>query len=168
MSRDDQDTMICYTDGSALRNGKRDCQCSSATVWPNGEFPDTAFYLPPGDTRSNNRAEYHAIICACDQANEHDPSKAKTLCIFPDSMLLVNTCTTWMHSWKKKGWKKSSPGEIKNLDMVKKLYDCCRERKIVFTHVKAHTGGDDFDSLWNKRADKCAYGAVKNDTGAPC
>jgi ribonuclease HI len=155
--------LTVFSDGSALLNGTKGCRCSSATVWPNGEFPDRAFYLPPESPRSNNRAEFYAIICAYRQADEIDPERTRTLHVFTDCMLAVKTCTEWMESWHRKGWKKSSPGEIKNLDMVRVLYEFYNGRGTVFTHVKAHTGKQDFNSIWNDRVDRLAYSAVHND-----
>ena len=160
---DSKKEFIVFTDGSAILNGKKNCKSSSATVWPNGEFPDQAFYLNPGSTRSNNRAEYFAIICAYKQADKLDPLREKSLHIFTDCNLAIQTCTLWMKSWEKKGWKKSTPGEIKNLDLVKTLYEYYNKRTTLFTHVKAHTGKNDFNSIWNDRVDKVAYDAVSKD-----
>jgi len=118
-------------------------QEQSACVWPNGEIPDGAYHLPPTWVRTNNRAEYYAAIKAMELMNEYDPEKTK-------------------HSWYKKGWKKSG-GAIKNLDLVKVLHEHCRTRTIKWTHVPSHTGGTDYNSVWNDKVDKLAYSAVHDD-----
>ncbi len=157
------DVLIVFTDGSCIHNGEPDAKSSSSTVWPNGEFDPSCFYMLPGSKRSNNRAEFFAALMAFKQANAIDPGKKRPLRIYTDSMLLVNTCTTWMHSWVKKNWKKNSPGEIKNLDLVKQLYECYSKRDTIFKHVKAHTKSNSYESIWNKKADEVAYAGVHED-----
>lgn len=157
-----QEEIICFSDGSCTDNGAPNAKAASAIVFPNGEIPDSVFYLPPTSVRSNNRAEYYAAIKAMELADEYDPENTKVLHIFTDSMLLLNTCTKWMHSWQTKGWKKSG-GEIKNLDLVKMLYKHCNQRNVKWTHVKAHTGGQDYNSYWNDKVDNLAHTAVSED-----
>lgn len=158
-----QEEVICFTDGSCISNGSPNCKCSSAVVFPNGEIPDQAFYLPRDSPRSNNRAEYFAAIKAMELTNDLDPSGHKILHIFTDSQLLINTCTKWMQSWEQNGWKKKTPGEIKNLDMVMILYEFCEVRTVKWTHVKAHTGKSDFNSIWNDKVDHLAQSVVEGD-----
>lgn len=158
-----QDELVVFTDGSCTRNGFSDAKAASATIWPNGEFEGETFFLEPTSIRSNNRSEFFAIICAYNQADEIDPGRLKTLHVYTDCMLAINTITKWAQGWKRKGWKKASPGEIKNLDMVKDLHDFYNKRTTMFTHVKAHTGGKDYESVWNDKVDKLAYSAVSED-----
>ena len=162
MASQEQEETTVFVDGSCVSNGFPNAKGSSACVWPNGEIPDGAYYLPPTWVRSNNRAEYYAAIKAMELVDNYDPEKTKTLHIFTDSMLLLNTCTKWMHSWFKKGWKKSG-GDIKNLDLVKMLHEHCNSRTVKWTHVPAHTSGTDFNSVWNDKVDKLAYSAVHGD-----
>lgn len=151
-----------FTDGSVVCNGKPNAKGSSAICFPHGEIQNKAYHLPPTWVRSNNRCEYYAAIKGMELMNEYDPGKTKTLHIFTDSMLLLKTCTLWMYSWEKKKWKKSG-GEIKNLDLVKVLYEHCNDRNIKWTHVPAHTSGTDFNSVWNDKVDKLAYSIVHDD-----
>lgn len=155
--------VLIFVDGSTIGNGFPHAKGSSAVVFPNGEMPDGAYYIPDQKIRTNNRMEFYAAIKAMELMNEYDPSKTKTLHVFTDSLLLLNTVTKWMHSWQRKGWKKSTPGEIKNLDLVKILYKHCNERKVLWTHVRAHQKDLSFETTWNNRVDKLAYSAVQND-----
>ena len=154
--------LIVFTDGSCIGKGNN-AKCCSATVWPNKEFHDTAFYMPPDSVRTNNRAEYYAAIRALGQANDIDPSRTRELHIHTDSMLLINTVTLWAERWCSRGWEKSSPGEIKNLDYVKILYGLNSERNVKWIHVKAHTGMKDYNSVWNDIADRVATENVLSD-----
>ena len=159
-----QEEIKVYTDGSTKNNGSPNAKGASACIFPNGEIPDGAYYLPDkSEIRTNNKMEYYAAIKAMELVNEFDPSGTRVLHIFTDSMLLLNTCTKWMISWYKKGWKKSTPGEIKNLDMVKRLYDLCNSRTVRWTHVRAHQRDDSFETIWNNKVDKLAYSTVDGD-----
>lgn len=80
-------------------------------------------------------------------------------------MLLVNSMTKWIGTWRRNNWVKADKKPIKNLDLIKTLDDQCSKRPTTFTHVKAHTEDTDYHSFWNDRVDKCARAAVRLDTG---
>ena len=155
--------IIAYTDGSCKNNGSKNAKGASAVLFPNCEINGGAYYIPDYETRTNNRQEFYAAIKAMELMNEYNKDKTYILHIYTDSNLLINTCTKWMKGWKNKGWKKTSPGEIKNLDLIKKLYKHCEERDIKWTHVKAHMYDDSFETKWNNLVDKCAYDASEFD-----
>ena len=69
---------------------------------------------------------------------------------YTDSALLYNTLTQWIEGWKNNGWKRKT-GEIKNLDLVKQLYEYSNKN---FNHVRAHNG-----DKWNEWCDKAAVAA---------
>lgn len=92
--------LVVFTDGSCTKNGS--IKAAAATVWPNAEFADQAFYLEPTSMRTNNRAEFLAATRAGEQADIIDPGRQKFLHIYTDSMLLVNTVTKLAHAWRKK------------------------------------------------------------------
>lgn len=158
-----QEEIQIFTDGSCLFNGRPTAKASSACCWPNGEFEDQAFYLEKTSIRSNNRAEFFAIIKAYEQADEIDSGRTRTLHVYTDCQLAINTITKWCKGWEARGWTKSSPGEIKNLDMVKTLYEYYNGRTTVFTHVRSHKKVESFETYWNDRVDKLAYSAVHAD-----
>ncbi len=160
-------TICCFTDGSCTGNGTPRAKGASAVLFPNGEMEGGAFYLDRGETRTNNKMELYAAVKAMELADEHDPSRTRRLHIFTDSLLLVNTCTKWMKTWQARGWKKSSPGEIKNLGVVKTLFEHYNSRDTVFTHVRAHQSDGSFETTWNNRVDRCACDAVSRDDPGP-
>jgi ribonuclease HI len=92
--------LICFTDGSCRNNGKPNAIASYAIVWPFHPELDYATRLE-GKVQTNNRAEYQAVISALEQSVLLDPGYSKTLIIYTDSMLLINSVTQWMHNWKK-------------------------------------------------------------------
>lgn len=154
--------LIVFTDGSCIPQAGK---ASSATVWPNGEFEDQAFYLDPHSARTSNRAEFFAAIRAGEQADIIDPERHRALHIYTDSLLLVNSMTKWIETWRKHNWVKADKKPIKNFDLIRRLDEQCFKRRTKFTHVKAHTDGCDYNSFWNGRADECAQRAVRLDTG---
>lgn len=154
--------LVVFTDGSCI---PQLAKASAATVWPNAEFVDQAFFLDPLTKRTSNRAEFFAAIKAGEQADEIDPDRQRVLHIHTDSMLLVNSMTKWVSAWRKNNWKKAEGTQIKNLDLIKTLDSQMALRQTRFTHVRAHTEGTDFYSYYNDRADKTAQNAVRFDTG---
>ena len=56
----------------------------------------------------------------------------------------------WGAGWKEKGWKKKS-GEIKNLDIVKELYELYINSQVSLYWTKGHVG-----TKYNEMADEWA------------
>lgn len=151
--------LVVFTDGSAINNGKKGAKAGYAMVWPN--HPHLTAGKPlEGHVKTNNRAEFMACIAALEAAAQEDPEFRETLYIYTDSELLINTVTKWMRGWKKNGWKKASGDPVMNQDLVVRLDELTNRRKVVWTHVDAHTGGTDWMSTWNDRADVLAKSAV--------
>ena len=101
-----------------------------------GGVPDT----------TNNRMELTALIEAY-QALREDAQ----VTIYSDSQLCVNTINQWAAGWERRGWKRKG-GEIKNLDLVKKLWALSGSHpRVSLEWIKAHDG-----SRWNEYADALA------------
>lgn len=95
---------------------------------------------------TNNRMELTALI---EGAELVPPGQNATL--WTDSQLCVKTINEWAKAWKAKGWKRST-GEVKNLDLVKILYEKMSARpELEIKWIKAHNG-----HLWNEYADSLA------------
>lgn len=109
---------VVFTDGSCIPQRGKAC---SATVWPNNEFSDKAFFLDRHSPRTANRAEFWAAIKAGEQADTVDPERRRTLQIYTDSMLLVNSMTKWIGTWRRNNWMKADKKPIKNLDLIQTL-----------------------------------------------
>lgn len=154
--------IVVFTDGSCIPQLDKAC---AATVWPNSEFEDQAFFPEDNLPRTSNRAEFSAAIKAGEQADTIDPGRQRVLHIHTDSMLLVNSMTKWVSGWRKNNWKKAGGAQIKNLDLIKTLDSQMTLRQTRFTHVRAHTDGTDYNSFWNARADQTAQNAVRSDRG---
>ncbi len=92
---------------------------------------------------TNNRMELKALI---EGYKMLDPDE--DLAVYSDSQLCVNTITTWAPTWERKGWRKKG-GQIKNLDLVKELYELAGSRpRVKLEWIRGHSG-----VRWNEYAD---------------
>lgn len=135
---------ILYTDGSASPN-----------PGPGGwaviekDHP-VALGSEAGDT-TNIRMEGRALI----EALKYIGGEAVE--IHTDSEFWVNVVTKWAPGWEAKGWKKSK-GEIKNLDLVKELYNLYGQSNAKLVWVRGHIGTDG-NELADEWANKARQGA---------
>ena len=70
--------------------------------------------------------------------------------ILTDSEFWINVLTKWAPAWEKNGWKKKN-GEIKNLDIVKPLFELYKKSKVKLKWLKGHAGHE-----FNEMADEWA------------
>jgi ribonuclease HI len=133
--------VIIYTDGACLGNPGKGGWAAIMKYEDNyktisGSEQDT----------TNNRMELMAAI----QALEHlrQPCEVD---IHTDSQYLKNGITTWIHKWKKIGWK-----NIKNIDLWQRLDANNSQHKVHWHWVKSHSG-----VKYNDEVDKLAVKAAK-------
>ena len=101
---------------------------------------------------TNIRMEAQALIAAYRLAQPGDQ-------IFTDSEFWVNVVTKWAATWQKNGWRKKS-GEIKNLELVQKLYQLYLDKpEVTLTWTRGHIGTDG-----NEAADQWANKAREGAT----
>lgn len=160
--------LVCFTDGSTPRNGDKNAKGGCAVVWPDHSEYNTSFCL---ENTTNNRCEYSAVIRAFEQAVEIDPECKKTLIIYTDSMLIVNSMTKWLSGWKRNNYIKSDGKPVLNDDLIKTVDEHMKARRCVFKHTPAHTlkkshapvsGSPAWEALYNDKADKLARTAAEN------
>ena len=95
---------------------------------------------------TNNRMELTALI----EAFSMLPQDADVT-VYSDSELCVKTVNEWAAGWEARGWRRKG-GEIKNLELVKRLYALARARpKARLRWIRAHDG-----SRWNEYVDALA------------
>lgn len=144
--------IIVFTDGACPNNGKPNARASWACVFP--FYPDfNRSGLLEGPVQTNNRAEFTAFIKAYEVARTIDDNKP--IQVYSDSKLLVQSINEWIPIWKNNKWNKSNGQQVENLDLVREIATII-EDDINISHVLAHTGGDDFYSIWNDAADRMA------------
>lgn len=147
------DTKI-YTDGGCEPNPGE--AGSGIAVYRNNVVDELWYglYNPMG---TNNTAELNALYQALIMA-ESELKKAKSVAIFCDSKYSIQCVTQWAIGWQKKGWKKAS-GEIKNLELIKKMFALHQslKDKIQVLHVNGHVGVEG-----NELADRMSILAIAN------
>ena len=74
--------------------------------------------------------------------------------IYSDSSYCVNLINDWMYGWERNGWKRPKDQEVKNLEIIKQIFELAQLAEI--RKVKGHS-----DNKWNEYADKLATGVHK-------
>jgi ribonuclease HI len=95
---------------------------------------------------TNNRMELLAAITALEALTR--PSDVD---LHTDSQYVKNGISTWIHGWKRNGWKTADKKPVKNADLWQRLDDVCDLHKVTWHWVKGHAGHDE-----NERADELA------------
>ena len=131
---------ILWTDGSASPNPGPGGYAVIEVLGTN------AYPVALGRERmsSNIRMEGTAMIAAIKYAGDEGCE------IHSDSEFWINVLTKWAPNWKEKGWKKAK-GEIKNLDIVKELYELYITYNVKLVWVRGHVGME-----YNELADEWA------------
>lgn len=131
---------VIYTDGSHVegRGGwayvvVRDGKVVTSRYGPMLEYPTT-----------NNRAELMAILQALQDYSGD-------VIISPDSRYAMDSVSVWASEWEKRGWKKANGQTPENLDLIRKILELQKGRKVEYRHVYGHTGNQ-----WNELADQLA------------
>jgi ribonuclease HI len=100
---------------------------------------------------TNNRMELMGAIAAL----EHLPDGAAAT-LHTDSQYVKNGLTSWIHGWKRNGWKTADKKPVKNVDLWQRLDAAAGKHKIEWKWVKGHAG-----DVMNERADGLARAAIK-------
>lgn len=153
------DSLIAFTDGACSNNGRRDAKAGYAVVFPNHQ--DYSCSGRVYDHPTNNRAEYMALVRALEVAKEIDPTFSKKLVVYTDSKLLLQSITKWMRTWKLNNWRKADGNLVLNRDLLEQIDSLIAPRKIEMHHVYAHTGKNDWKSIWNDQVDKMAQATIR-------
>ncbi|MEL7346047.1 MAG: ribonuclease HI [Pseudomonadota bacterium] len=95
---------------------------------------------------TNNRMELLAAITALETLE-----KASQITVITDSTYVKNGVTTWIHGWKRNGWKTAAKKPVKNVDLWQRLDDAQARHEVTWEWVKGHAGHPE-----NERADELA------------
>lgn len=95
---------------------------------------------------TNNRMELMGAISALEAL-----TRASKVALHTDSQYVKNGVTSWIHGWKKNGWRTADKKPVKNAELWQRL-DAARDRHDVeWKWVKGHAGDE-----MNERADALA------------
>ncbi len=95
---------------------------------------------------TNNRMELLAAIHALESLTR--PSE---ITIVTDSAYVKNGVTSWIHGWKRNGWRTSSKKPVKNVELWQRLDEAQASHSVTWEWVKGHAGHPE-----NERADELA------------
>jgi ribonuclease HI len=57
-----------------------------------------------------------------------------------DSQYVINSVTSWMPGWKRRGWRKADGKPVLNVELLKELDEAISGRRYRFEWVKGHVG----------------------------
>jgi len=99
---------------------------------------------------TNNRMEMTAVIRALEALTA--PSEVD---LHTDSQYVKNGIETWIHGWKRNGWKTSDRKPVKNAELWRELEAQAARHRVRWHWVKGHA-----DNAGNLRADALANRGV--------
>ena len=85
-------------------------------------------------------------------------SKPFEIEITTDSKYVKNGITSWIHNWKKNGWKTAAKKPVKNKELWIELDHLIQKHNVSWKWVKGHSG-----HIENERADELANEAITNN-----
>jgi ribonuclease HI len=145
MSEDNNDTITIYTDGACKGNPGP----GGWGAWM--QYGEHQKELWGGEKlTTNNRMELTAVI----QALLALKRRCKVV-IYTDSEYVRNGITSWIHGWKKRGWKTADNKPVKNAELWQELEAQSLKHDVDWRWVKGHAGDPG-----NERADMLANRGV--------
>ena len=107
---------------------------------------------------TNNRMELMAAIRALEALKR--PSRVK---LYTDSIYVMKGITSWIHDWKRRGWRTADKKPVKNEDLWRQLDELAAKHDVEWHWVKGHAGHPE-----NERADQLANkGIPANEANSP-
>ena len=138
-------TITIYTDGACKGNPGP----GGWGAWlKSGEHERELWGGEPATT--NNRMELTAVIEALSALKT-----SSQVVLYLDSEYVRNGITSWIHNWKRRGWKTADNKPVKNVDLWQRLDVLAQTHQIEWRWVKGHAGDPG-----NERADGVANRGV--------
>ena len=103
-----------------------------------------------GET-TNNQMELMAAISALETLD-----RASTITVITDSSYVKDGVSTWIHGWKRNGWKTAAKKPVKNVELWQRLDAAQARHNVTWEWVKGHAGHPE-----NERADALARAGME-------
>ena len=100
---------------------------------------------------TNNRMELMAVIRALEALKR--PSRVR---LYTDSLYVQKGISSWIHDWKRRGWRTADKKPVKNVELWQKLDALVAQHRVSWHWVRGHTGDPG-----NERADQLANRGVE-------
>ena len=105
---------------------------------------------------TNNRMELTAVLSGLKTLN-----RPCDVVICTDSQYVKNGMESWIHNWKKNGWKTAGRQPVKNADLWQQLDEQVARHRVRWQWVKGHAGhaeNERADALANRGAEQALRG----------
>jgi ribonuclease HI len=145
MSETTAQRVVIYTDG-ACKGNPGPGGWGAWLRW--GEHEKELFGGDPSTT--NNRMELTAVIESLALLKRRTP-----VAVYTDSAYVKDGITSWIHGWKKRGWRTADNKPVKNIELWQKLDALVASHEVQWHWVKGHSGDPG-----NERADALANRGV--------
>ena len=142
-----------YTDGATSNNGYKNSSGGFGVIELDEQNNICYEYQEFKAPTTNNEMELMAILHTLQYIQKESNNFIKPI-IYTDSAYCYNIITNWMYSWEKNNWLRPKNQEIKNLDIIKQIYNLASLAEI--KKIKGHNG-----NLGNELADQLATGRRK-------
>jgi ribonuclease HI len=146
---------VIWTDGACSGNPGPG-GWAAIVLGPAGEDP---VELSGGErATTNNRMELTAAL-----EGLRSLADGADAVVVTDSQLMLNSMTTWLPGWKRKGWKTAAGKPVKNQDLLTALdAEVKRLGNVRWHWVRGHeTGAEHAHKALNDRADQLAVAAAR-------
>lgn len=121
--------IIAAADGSSLSNPG-----PAGWAW----YVDDGHWASGGWPRgTNNMGELMAVLELLRATAVDADQPLRILC---DSQYVINSVTTWMPGWKRKGWRKRDGKPVLNVELLKAIDEALVGRDVAFEWVRGHAG----------------------------
>ena len=82
--------------------------------------------------------------------------RASTITVVTDSSYVKDGVSTWIHGWKRNGWKTTAKKPVKNVKLWQRLDAAQARHNVTWEWVKGHAGHPE-----NERADALARAGME-------
>ena len=100
---------------------------------------------------TNNRMELLGAINALEALE-----RSSSITLVTDSAYVKNGVESWIHGWKRNGWKTAGRKPVKNVDLWQRLDEAQARHDVAWVWVKGHAGHPE-----NERADELARAGME-------
>ena len=104
---------------------------------------------------TNNRMELTAVIRALESL-----TRPCEVALYTDSQYVKNGIESWIHGWKRNGWKTADRKPVKNAELWRELDELAAQHRVSWHWVRGHN-----DHPGNERADVLANRGVDSLRG---
>ena len=136
MASKKKEKVIIFTDGACSGNPGPG-GWAAIMISPLGKVRE----LGAGEAHTtNNKMELTAALEALLSLSRVKQLSTKEIELYTDSKYLIQGITSWVHGWKKNGWKTSDGKDVSNRELWEALYDVTRTSgfRVDWFYIPAH------------------------------